>query len=42
VKPKRASKRVDGAVATIMANKAMEYLQKPKEYQVIILGGQKG
>jgi phage terminase large subunit-like protein len=41
VKPKRASKRVDGAVATIMANKAFDYLEKPKEYQLIVIGGTK-
>lgn len=39
VKPKRASKRIDGAVATIMANKAFDYLEKPKEYQLLVLGG---
>jgi len=41
VKPKRTSKRVDGAVATIMANKAFDYIEQPKEYQLLILGGQR-
>ncbi len=39
LKPKRSSKRIDGAVATIIGNKAMEFIQKPKEYQIMILGG---
>jgi len=41
VKPKRASKRVDGAVATIMADKVLS-LQPPKpSFQMLILGGPK-
>lgn len=39
VKPKRTSKRIDGAVATIMGNKALGFLMPPKEYQMLILGG---
>jgi len=41
VKPKRASKRVDGAVATIMGNKALSFLEPPKEYQLFVIGGSK-
>lgn len=42
VKPKRATKRVDGAVATIMANKAFEFVTKPKDYQLLVLGASRG
>jgi phage terminase large subunit-like protein len=42
VKPKRSSKRVDGAVATIMGDKALSLMSAsggPKEPQLFIFGG---
>jgi phage terminase large subunit-like protein len=43
VKPRNASKRVDGAVAMIMGDKALSMQQPPKEpeYQMIFVGGKK-
>ena len=41
VKPKRASKRIDGAVATIIGTKALSCRVAPKEYQMLIMGGRK-
>lgn len=43
VKPRNHSKRVDGAVAMIMGDKALSMQQPPaeKQYQMIILGGKK-
>lgn len=38
VKPKRASKRIDGAVATIMGDKALSMHEPPKEPQLLVLG----
>lgn len=41
VKPKKASKRVDGAVAMIMGDKALSMQPPPPEYQMLIIGGKK-
>jgi phage terminase large subunit-like protein len=43
VKPKKAAKRVDGAVGMIMGDKALSMQQPPAEpqYQMLILGGTK-
>lgn len=39
VKPKRSSKRIDGAVAMIMGNHALSLQPPPKEYQLLVIGG---
>lgn len=39
VKPKRASKRIDGAVATIMADKVMSLQPAAREPQMFFIGG---
>jgi phage terminase large subunit-like protein len=42
VKPKHASKRIDGAVATIMGQKVLSLDQVPeKQFQMLIMGGRK-
>lgn len=41
IKPKNRSKRVDGAVATVMGVKALSLSVPPKEPQMIILGGRR-
>lgn len=39
VKPKRSSKRIDGAVALIMGEKALSIVPRPPEFQLVIVGG---
>jgi phage terminase large subunit-like protein len=41
VKPKRASKRIDGAVATIMGDKALSMNPAPPSFQMFFAGGRK-
>lgn len=42
VKPKRASKRIDGVLATIMGDKALSMQPAPREmFQMFVLGGPK-
>lgn len=42
VKQRKASKRVDGAVAMIMGDKALSMQQKPEpQYQLLVIGGKK-
>lgn len=39
VKPKKSAKRIDGAVAMVMANKALSFEQPPRAFQMVIMGG---
>jgi phage terminase large subunit-like protein len=39
VKPKHNAKRIDGAVATIMGTKALEYVKPAPSYQLLFVGG---
>ena len=39
VKPRQASKRIDGAIALIMGNKAIEANPPTRKYQVVVFGG---
>jgi phage terminase large subunit-like protein len=41
VKPKNSSKRIDGAVAMLMADKVLSMAQKPPEFAMFFAGGRK-